>query len=104
MNLYASYTKQFAPGNASSVTTEFEFRPPQKIVPDPNSTIISNTADYAAYYSSHTVNVTDYPIQFLEYVNENLTKVTLDLRNLGLNVSDAKAVRVVIVVSGGAGK
>jgi hypothetical protein len=56
-----------------------------------------NEVDYTMVYSSFHTNVTAYPIFFQAYIDSNKDMVTLDLRDMGLDVTNtANASRIVI--------
>jgi hypothetical protein len=58
-----------------------------------------NEVDFTMTYRSRHTDVTGYPERFKNYVNANLDNVTLDLQNLGLNVTaTASAGRITVQV------
>jgi hypothetical protein len=56
-----------------------------------------NAVDYTMTYTSKHSDVAEYPLLFQNYVNDNLDIVTLDIQNLGLNVTDAGSVLNIVV-------
>jgi hypothetical protein len=96
--LFASYTGVFAPNAVRVDTTcivveQNIVRPPQAATPAQRlrrlqtEAVSLNEVDYTCEYRSSITNVTSFPDLFLLYMNNNLANVTLDLQELGLNVT-----------------
>jgi hypothetical protein len=51
-----------------------------------------NSVEYRMTYESDFLNVTGYPTQFELFINQNLTRVTNDLNDLGIRVSASESV------------
>jgi hypothetical protein len=52
---------------------------------DPKSNSTVTAIDYECDYESHVANVTDFPTQYIAYVNSNSTGFAMDLRAAGLD-------------------
>jgi hypothetical protein len=102
-DLFAGYTPSFAPANeVDFVTTESVYIAQKFTFESANSSVvIESTIDYSMEYTSTSVDVIGYTELFLLFVNENVDLVTSDMRQLGLNISQALETQVVQVETTG---